>query len=433
MAAGFSQPFTSFDSLYRRTEAMTHNGRLWIALTRPDNLVTALAAVTVARKYFCSCNLIYEESEWWQKAKWDTYRSCFDEVHPVRKVPTCRGLGDVARLSRALRERQRHLSALPIASEDTIFLLAGITVLSNALASAYPQVYKVLCTTVQKYGEASHRVTFRRYRHTTSSWLQNHFLEPKAGLHRTLNLKPWFGRGDGVRIKRLVAPLEKVFDCLLLLSNDGYERPVGAEQAQLSRFPRLSELSGIFPSAGEGIGVGHRVIFCGTPFLLVRNLPTETYVTQLNACLDYLRRCYPTPYQLIYRPHPAETNESGRLRLDRFAVERDGEVAELYFLRHAREIAAVFSVSSTVSRVAFNYGLNAYAFWPSFPFAPKAAAFFDQVIGQVPAEFNLGSLERSPRPYQAEQPVVPESRSFSEAFAEIVGRRSRKEASSHAQ
>lgn len=404
--------------------------RLWIALTRPDNLVTALAAVTVAREYFSGIHLIYEDSDWWQKARWENYRDCFDEVHPVRKIPTCRGLRDLARFSRALRERQEELKSLPIAPEDTLFLLAGIAVLSNALASAYPRVRKVLCTTVQKYCEATQPITFWRYRHTTSGWLQNHFLEPHAGLHRTLNLKPWFGGGDGVRIKRLADPMEKIFDRLLLLSNDGEERPVGAARARLARFPRLSELSGICPSAGEGIGLGRRVIFFGTPFLLVRNLPVETYAAQLNACLDYLRRSYPMPYRLIYRPHPAETNESAELQLDRFAVETEGEVAELYFLRHAHDIAAVFSVSSTVSRVALNYGLNAYAFWPAFPFAPSAAAYYEKVMGRVPAEFNLSSLDLPPRSYQSKEPVAPDARDFSEAFVEIARCGSRKGLSS---
>ena len=398
--------------------------RLWIALTRPDNLVTALAAAAVARKYFGSCHLIYEDSAWWRKANWETYRSCFDEVLSFRRIPTSHGFGDAARFCRALRARQKQLRALPIEPADTLLCLAGITVLSNALVSAHPQAEKILCTTVQKYREASQPVSFRRYRHTTSGWLQNHFFEPRVGLHRTLNLKPWRGGGDGVRIKRLAAPLEKVFDQLLLLSNDGNERPAGAVQAKLARFPRLGEACEICALAGEGIGLAHRVVFFGTPFLLVRNLPAETYATQLNACLDYLRRCYPPPFQLIYRPHPAETDESARLQLDRFRVEADGDVAELYFLRHAREIAAVFSVSSTVSRVAYNYGLNAYAFWPAFPFAPKATAYFEQIMGRVPSEFNLSALDQPPRLYQPEETAAPDPREFSKALAEIVRSRS---------
>ena len=45
-----------------------------------------------------------------------------------------------------------------------------------------------------------------------------------------------------------------------------------------------------------------RVVFFGTPFLLVRNLPPELYAQRLNACLDYLRRNYAGRCKMVYRP-----------------------------------------------------------------------------------------------------------------------------------
>ena len=102
-----------------------------------------------------------------------------------------RGLFDLPRFYRQLAARQAQLRALRIAPDDVIFTLAGITSLSNALASAYPGVFKVFAMPLKKYVDASLPADFRRYRHTTSSWLQNHLLEPLAGLRRTLHLKPW--------------------------------------------------------------------------------------------------------------------------------------------------------------------------------------------------------------------------------------------------
>ena len=72
-----------------------------------------------------------------------------------------------------------------------------------------------------------------------------------------------------------------------------------------------------------------------------------------------------------------------------FHVESDGEAAELYFLNRFAEIEAVFSVSSTVSRRAMTFGLNAYAFWCCFPFAGSAARFFEKLMGDVPPEFEI--------------------------------------------
>lgn len=395
--------------------------RLWIALTRPDNLVTALAAAVAAREDFSGCVLVYERSSWWEKAAWDEYRDLFDEIHTIPKVPTCRGLRDLGRFARALAERQRRLEGLPVAPGDTLLLLAGITTLSNALVSAHPRARSVLCVPVKKYLDASGPVSFRRYRHTTSGWWQNHFLEPRAGLRRTLHLKPWWGGGDGVRIKRLQEPLEAVFDAILLLSNGGQERPQGAGgNVWSAKFPALHELRGVLPTARKGAATKPKVVFFGTPFLLVRNLAPEVYAERLNACLEHLRCTYAPRCELVYRPHPAETRESTRLRLDGYAVEADGQVAELYFLRHSRRLEAVFSVSSTVSRVALNYGLNGYALWRCFPFDAPATAYFESLMGQVPPEFDVRSLAEPPVAYADGQRAAANGPEFTAAFTELA-------------
>ena len=375
--------------------------RLWIALTRPDNLVSALAVARALRGRCAGCCLVYENSAWWQAAAWDRYRPLFDEIHAVDKVTSCRGLRDVPRFYRALKARQTALRALRIGPGDLLVVLAGITALGNAVASAYPDVTKLFCTTVKKYADASRPYSFGKYRHTTSGWLQYRWLEPWAGLRRTLHLKPWRGGGDGVRLERLEDSLDAVYDEVLLLSNDGTGLPSGAGlNVHPTPFPSLADVGATTGSAaGERPAAARKVVFFGTPFLLVRNLSAAAYAGRLNDCLDYLRRCYGAECELIYRPHPAETTERQRLGLDGFRVEEDRQVAELYFLQHARQIAAVFSVSSTVSRVALNFGLDGYALWRCFPFDAGAAAYFESLMGRVPAAFDIRSLERPPVSY----------------------------------
>src|SRR5205814_381669 len=105
------------------------------------------------------------------------------------------------------------------------------------------------------------------------------------------------------------------------------------------------------------------------------NVSPDVYVERLNSCLDYLRRNF-SGHALIYRPHPNETNEADRLKLNGFRIEEDREAAELYFLRNYQTITAVFSVSSTVSRTALNNGINGYAMYPVFPFTTQQLEFF---------------------------------------------------------
>src|SRR5438094_4627791 len=95
-------------------------------------------------------------------------------------------------------------------------------------------------------------------------------------------------------------------------------------------FPAVAELRDL-PQVSDrnGDGISRRVIFFGTPFLLIHNVSPDVYVEQLNRCLDYLRRNF-SGHALIYRPHPTERNEADRSELHGFPIEDDREAAEFY-------------------------------------------------------------------------------------------------------
>ena len=372
--------------------------RLWIVISRPDSLVDSLAVAALCRKRFASVHLLFEDSRWWASADWARHRAAFDSVVRFAKVATGRGITDLPRHYKDLVGRQRQAAALGVAPNDVIACLAGILGLANALASAYPKVAKVLIVALKKYEDMSLPADFLRYRHTTSSWFQYHLLEPLAGVNRTLQLKPRRNQGgDGVRLIRLAAPLDEVFQAAVVMSNTGRERPAGAAaQVFESSFPTLRDCLATEPHATSA---RRRVVFFGTPFKLVENLPASEYAPILNRCLDYLRRHYGARCDLVYRPHPAETDERASLHMDGFAVEDDQEVAQLHFLKHFATIEAVYSVSSTVSRVAYNYGMNAYALYPCFPFPAHSVTYFQTLMDKVPPEFEIRSLDVPPTPY----------------------------------
>lgn len=402
--------------------------RLWISTPRPNHLVNALAAAVALRGRFRACGLIYEHSSWWDNARWERFLPVFDRVVTLRRVATCRGLRDLPRLKRELRERQESLAGMGVGPQDIFVCISSATGVSNAVASAYPGHVKIFCGTRKAYEDASRPANFKRYRFTTASALEYYYLYPRLGLLRTLRLKPWLPTGgDGARLERPERDMEEIYQALVLWSNEGATAkvapatgPMGAGRVHSSPFPDLRDFSGELPGIGGESGTGpvrRRVLFFGTPFLLVRNLPPEQYVGVLNECLDYLRRHYGDRCRLIYRPHPAETTEQSHLRLEGFETENDREVAELYFVKNFVEIEAVYTVSSTVSRVAFNYGLNAYAFWPCFPFGATAREYFRTLMDTVPAPFEVRSLEQKPTLYQSGQ-----NRAAGENFASVLAR-----------
>jgi len=403
--------------------------KLWIVISRPDRLPNALVAADALRERFPGgIHLLREESKWWENANWREFVGDFAEVHAFPKVRTCRGLKDLPRLYRENVDRQRGVGELPIDPDNDVLLcLAGLLGLGNAALSAHPDVYKVLTVSQKAYGELTRTGDRARYRFTTSGWLQNRFVEPMAGVERTIHYKPRINPGgDGVRLRRLQKDPEEIFDVIIFMSNGGGELPArGEHQIIPSRFPSISELSDFsLPlderrASANGPSGSERVIFFGTPFLLVKNLEPEIYIEHLNRCLDYIRRNYPGR-DLIYRPHPFEKGEASKINLAGFRGEDDREVADLYFLRHFAGIEAVYSVSSTVSRTALNDGLNSYALWRCFPFSETQTKFFRKVMGDVPPEFEISDLTEPPIPYQDRQSTVLGQNSFSSALNRAV-------------
>ena len=412
--------------------------KLWIVISRPDRLPNALVAADALREKFPGgIHLLREESKWWENAKWREFGGGFANVHAFPKVRTCRGLKDLPRLYRENVDRQRGVSALPIDPENDVLLcLAGLLGLGNAALSAHPDVYKILCVSHKAYGELTRTGDRARYRFTTSGWLQNRFVEPMAGVERTIHYKPRINPGgDGVRLRRLQKDPEEIFDVIIFMSNGGGELPTrGRHEVIPSRFPSIAELRDF--STGEqkdrfgsdrSQSGSDRVIFFGTPFLLVKNLEPEVYIEHLNRCLNYIRENYPGR-DLVYRPHPAEKDEPKRIDLSEFRLEDDREVADLYFLRHFAKIEAVYSVSSTVSRTALNNGLNSYALWRCFPFSETQTKFFRKVMGAVPPEFEISDLSKPPVAYQNQQSTVLGLNSFSNALNRAVDLKARVDA-----
>jgi hypothetical protein len=402
---------------------MNGEGRAWIVISRPDRLPTAIATAQALRAEFRGgVHLLREESKWWERAHWLPYAGQFDGIHAFSRVNTCRGLRDLPRLYRESAERREAIAQLPIdKGGDLIVCVGGILTISNATISAHPQVRKVLCVAEKVYRDLTRVGERTRYRFTTSGWLQNRIVEPMAGLNRTLHFKPRINPGgDGVRVERLQKDPDSLYHRIVVMNNGGNDVSDNPKIVA-AKFPSVGDLRDL-PHVSDKNGNGKRrqVIFFGTPFLLIHNVSPEVYVERLNECLDYLRRNF-TGYALIYRPHPNETKEAKRLKLQEFRVEDDREAAELYFLRNYHAIAAVFSVSSTVSRTALNNGINGYAMYPVFPFSEKQAQFFGGVMGDVPSEFTVRDLNSPPIPYQ---PVAVESgRSFAEAIKMAAGRR----------
>lgn len=117
------------------------------------------------------------------------------------------------------------------------------------------------------------------------------------------------------------------------------------------------------------------VIFWGANFRDLPNTNEEEFVRQTNLCLDFIRReC--AGCRLIYKPHPAETDEEiALLDLNNFEITKERTVGEFFMFKNYDKIKYVFSVCSGASMSATNLGLNSYLFLPLFKNALDVTAF----------------------------------------------------------
>ena len=398
---------------------MNQPPKLWIVAERPVRLPNALVAAESLRDRFPGgIHFVRDESAAWDNVQWQLYARYFDNVYTFPRVKSSRGLRDLPRLYRQTLNRKTAVADLPIDPDtDVLLCFAGVMGLSTLVATVHRPVYKVLSISSSSYERLTRTPNRKQFRFTTSGWLQNRVVEPIAGVERTLNLKPRRDPGgDGTRLVRLQKDPADIFDTIVVASISGREVPRDRDRRFVAaRYASIAELPEFSRPRASANDRAKKVLFFGTPFLFIQNLAPEVYLDHLNRCLDYIRQHYPGR-DLVYRPHPFETDETKRLNLNGFRIENDHEPAELYFLQHFTEIESVYSVSSTVSRRALTFGLNAYAFWRCFPFRETAARFFEKLMGDVPPEFEIRDLAQPPLPYQSTRTIDPGTLSFGDGL-----------------
>lgn len=137
-----------------------------------------------------------------------------------------------------------------------------------------------------------------------------------------------------------------------------------------------------------------KVIFFGCDF---KNMPKDVDMKKVlditNRCLDYVRReC--SDCELLYKPHPAETDESQSLNLDKFEMVEDRSIGEYFLYKNINQIRYVFSPFSWVSMSAYTLGLNSYVFARLYvdAFGKISAPEFKNYLGGMSEKFFITDL-----------------------------------------
>src|SRR3989344_4494705 len=146
------------------------------------------------------------------------------------------------------------------------------------------------------------------------------------------------------------------------------------------------------------------IIFWGADFkFLPPGIPEDKFIELSNACLDYVRKnC--SGHELIYKLHPAETDEYTKLNLDGFSVVGTDNIGEFYLLKNINRIKYTFSAISGACVSAHKMGIPSFIFLELFEplFLPETKTGYREDFSPLPKESFLSDLAGGFRDYQAE-------------------------------
>ena len=204
--------------------------------------------------------------------------------------------------------------------------------------------------------------------------------------------KGYGSKSDGDRYWIFTDGLVKVFDKILLMVNITDRRSNKSSlHSNLKKMP--------FPYGlmyRENNYFKNKVVYFGMPYMYGWDISRSEHIEKINKYLDYIRKHYGKKYLLEYRPHPQEIKELKWLKLNSFKVAHDRTIAELYLLK-SKNIKSVFSVCSTSSRSALNFGIESYVYPTLYPIKDLNIKSYRRVLGKVPKNFVLNNFEVKPK------------------------------------
>ncbi len=372
--------------------------KIWMVLDHPMQFSIALALAAYWRDKVSAINLLVSSHAYWNRVDIELYKDKFHEIffverpdytwHPVHIV---RWLWQIWRLKRKIK-------LLGINRDDVIVGLSIFHYLENIVLSTHPENQKIAIMPAVVYKECTRDLNQDIYFTPPEGWVASLFIEPLTGLHHTYCKKEKLYPNTYWRL-RYRQPLLEIYDRVVVMGNITEEDRPSGEGLYTIPYPYVLALEGKLEAKSKE--TKKKVVFFGDSFRDgLWGIAPETYASHLNECLAYLRKIYGATHQLVYRPHPTESDEEIKyLDLNQFEIEKDGMLAELYFYKNLENINAVFSVASTSSRSAFYFFLNAYAFLNVFPFDNAAKTYFRSEMGNIPYDFFIGNLSSVPTRY----------------------------------
>lgn len=371
----------------------------------PHQLAIALPLAAYWRQSHFIANLLISPHPYWKNVHLDRYANQFDRIVRFENRPDyARTVRGSIRQIRTILLLKKQVANLGIMQDDVIVGLSSSTFVENIVLSHTTKNLKIAIIPAVAYDELVTRPDWSAFRFSRGGWLARYFVQPLTGLERTLRLTHRKWQQDskyGNVMERFDREIGDIYTKVVVLVNLYDEFRSENSKTIFIPFPYVLAFSR--GQKGTDEDRKKRVVFFGTP-LGGQAIDCKEFGRKLNECLSYLRRIYGDTHRLIYRPHPQETADDWRLLdLSQFEIETDRQLAELYMYEQRDSIDAVFSVSSTTSKTAVSFGINAYVFFELFDFADVSNQYFRGHLGKQPDGFYIKDISVPPVEYQNSQ------------------------------
>ena len=112
----------------------------------------------------------------------------------------------------------------------------------------------------------------------------------------------------------------------------------------------------------------------------------------LNDFLENLKSSFPE-FKFIYVKHPLENREYEFLNINEFEIIENSINAEMIFYEMGHKIHSVYSIGSTSSKTAFEFGIKSHVLYKSLEFENSVEKVYNRIFNGYPKNFFIVNNE----------------------------------------
>lgn len=157
---------------------------------------------------------------------------------------------------------------------------------------------------------------------------------------------------------------------------------------------RRNEITFPFSIRNKKIKSPNIIIFFGSRFLEWEYFKSKN-IHQLNNFLKILKSRF-INFKFIYVKHPLEKKEYELLKIHEFEIIENSLTAEMIFYNLGHSIHSVYSIGSTSSKTAFEFGIKSYVIYKSLKFEENINKIYDRIFNSYPKHFFVLNNEIKP-------------------------------------